>query len=265
MPPAWSFITLSPSDVTPPAISNLNPANGAVSVSVNSSLTLTLSDTSSGVNWDTFSISITGNQGYSKNYTGASAQVSKTGTPASYNVTVAPDTNFGSGEVITVTVNVNDFAGNALVPPAWSFTTYGDGTPPAISNLNPANGAVNVAADSSLTFTLSDDGSGVNWDTFSISITGNQGYSKNYTGASAQVSKTGTPASYNVTVAPDTNFGSGEVITVTVNVNDFAGNALVPPAWSFRAVGPPAGSLDTSFGSGGIATTSFNPSNNDDA
>src|SRR4030042_1577080 len=133
--------------------------------------------------------------GYSKNYTGASPQVSKTGTPASYDVTVDPDADFGSAEVITVTVNVDDFAGNALVPPAWSFTTLApsDMTPPATSNLNPANGAVNVAADSNLTFTLSDDDSGINWDTLSMSVTGNKGYSKNYTGASSQVSKTGMP------------------------------------------------------------------------
>jgi predicted CXXCH cytochrome family protein len=265
VPPAWSFITLGPSDVIPPVISNLNPANGSVNVTATSNLTFTLSDAGSGINWDTFSISITGDKGYSENYTGASDQVSKTGTPASYNVTVDPDTSFGSGETITVTVNVDDFSDNALVPPAWSFITFGDATPPEISNLNPANGSVNVTADSNLTFTLSDDISGVDWSTFSISITGNKGYSENYTGTSPQVSETGTPASYDVTVDPDTSFGSGETITVTVNVDDLGGNALVPPAWSFRAVGPPAGSLDTSFGNGGITTTSFNPSNNDDA
>ncbi len=260
VPPAWSFVTPAPSDVTPPAMSNLNPANGTTDVASDSNLTFTLSDGNSGIDWDTFSISIAGDKGYLENYTGASPQVSKTGTPASYNVTVDPDDDFGSAEVMTVTVNVNDFAGNALVPPAWSFTTLApsDVTPPAISNLDPVNGAANVASDSNLTFTLSDDNSGIDWSTFQIILSGNKGYSKIYTDEDTSiVSKTGTPASYNVTVDPDADFGSAEVITVTVNVNDFADNALVPPAWSFTTTGEPSGSLDSSFGSGGIVTTVF--------
>jgi hypothetical protein len=116
----------------------------------------------------------------------------------------------------------------------------GDTEAPSISNQNPANGATDVAVDSELTFTLSDSGIGIDWSTFSIQISGDKGYSKTYTDADTSVvSKTGAPLSYDVTVNPDANFGSGEIITVTVNVDDLAGNSLVPPAWSFTTATAP--------------------------
>ncbi|MEW6486223.1 MAG: right-handed parallel beta-helix repeat-containing protein, partial [Pseudomonadota bacterium] len=113
---------------------------------------------------------------------------------------------------------------------------YYDGTPPSASNLNPANGVTDAAVTSNLTLTLSDSNSGVNWGTFQIMLSGSKGYSKTYLYDSARVSKTGTPASYDVTVDPDTDFGDNEIITVTVNVSDTAGNAITPPTWSFTTV-----------------------------
>jgi fibronectin-binding autotransporter adhesin len=110
---------------------------------------------------------------------------------------------------------------------------YYDSAPPSAADLNPANGAINVDPSTTLTFTLADSGSGVDWSTFEITLSGNKGYSKTYSSGGAQVKKTGTPASYSVTVTPDTDFGSDETITVTVNVEDKAGNALTPPTWSF--------------------------------
>jgi hypothetical protein len=110
---------------------------------------------------------------------------------------------------------------------------YYESVPPTATDLSPANGATNVDLSSPLTLTLADDDSGVNWSTFQITLSGNKGYSKTYSSGSAQVTKTGTPASYSVTITPDEDFGSDETITVTVNVEDEAGNALALPTWSF--------------------------------
>ncbi len=41
-------------DFNPPSIANLNPANGATNVTINSNLSLTLSDSGTGVNWSAF-------------------------------------------------------------------------------------------------------------------------------------------------------------------------------------------------------------------
>ena len=115
-------------DTNPPLISDQNPANGSTDVAVTSNLTFTLSDSVSGIDWSTFQIQLSGDKGYSKTYTAASPEVSKAGIPLSYDVQVNPDTNFETEELITVTVNVDDVAGNSLTPPAWSFTTEADPT-----------------------------------------------------------------------------------------------------------------------------------------
>jgi hypothetical protein len=113
-----------PTDVDPPTLSDQSPANGATAVATFSNLTFALSDGGSGVDWTTFEIQLAGSKGYSKLYTDADFfVVSKTGFPFSYDVTVNPDVDFGGEEVISITVRVADYAGNALVHPTWSFTT----------------------------------------------------------------------------------------------------------------------------------------------
>lgn len=110
----------------------------------------------------------------------------------------------------------------------------GDATAPILASQNPANDATEIAVNSNLTFTLSDSGTGVDWSTFQIQLTGNLGYAKTYTDTDTSVvAKSGNMASYAVTVNPDLNFSNNEIITVTVNVSDYVGNALAPPAWSF--------------------------------
>ncbi len=122
------------SDTDPPTISKRDPTNGAINVSIAKDLTFTLSDSDSGVDFTTFSIQLSGDKGYSKTYTDIDITVVlKTGSRAEYDVTVAPDANFGTGEVVTVTVNVDDVAGNSLISHAWSFTTESTPTPQTIT------------------------------------------------------------------------------------------------------------------------------------
>lgn len=107
---------------------------------------------------------------------------------------------------------------------------------PLISGQEPSNGAGGVTADSNITFTLSDSKAGVDWSSFVIQLSGDKGYSRTYSDtATPVVSKTGPISDYHVTIDPDADFSLGEVITVTVNVNDLAGNSLIPPVWSFTA------------------------------
>lgn len=116
--------TLLSTDTVPPTITDQIPANGSSGVDVYSNLTFTLADGASGVDWNTLEVELTGDGGYAKLYTDADFQIiSKTGYPDRYFVTVNPDADFGDEEVITVTVRVDDYFGNSLTPPAWSFTT----------------------------------------------------------------------------------------------------------------------------------------------
>jgi hypothetical protein len=121
-----------------------------------------------------------------------------------------------------------------------------------------------MAVDSDLTFVLADTGWGVDWSTFSIQLSGNSGYSQIYTDADTSVvSQTGPPSSYNVTVNPDVDFGNSEVITVTVNVDDLAGNSLVPPAWSFTTSAGPTAQILTLHPSGVVNADTFSVSGGD--
>ena len=118
-------VTIS-DDIYVPSLSISIPENGASSIALNSELSFTLADSESGVDWSTFSIQLSGNSGYAKSYSELDTSiVSKNGPISSYRVKVKPDTFFGSGETITVTVSVDDFAGNSLVSPVWSFTAAG--------------------------------------------------------------------------------------------------------------------------------------------
>ncbi|MHB8793818.1 MAG: Ig-like domain-containing protein, partial [Thermoleophilia bacterium] len=110
-------------DGVAPTTALLDPADGTTGVSLGTDLTLTVADTASGVDFGTFSVQITGNKGYSRSYTDEDAEVTKTGTSTSYDVTIDPDADFAEEETVTIGVSVNDVVGNPLTPPAWSFTT----------------------------------------------------------------------------------------------------------------------------------------------
>lgn len=128
-------------DATDPTIADLSPANSGTEVLANSNLTFTLADTGGGIDWSTLQVQLSGDKGYSKTYTDLDTTViTKTGNPASYAVTVNPDVDFGGEEVITVTVNVDDAAGNSLTPPTWSFTTAAAATPLTVT-LHPSGAA----------------------------------------------------------------------------------------------------------------------------
>jgi parallel beta-helix repeat protein len=130
--------------------------------------------------------------------------------------------------------SIYDASGNPMA--TAQVTILGDAAAPVLVGQDPENGAVDVSLNKSLNFLLLDDSSGIDVSTLSIQLSGNLGYSKSYTLAdSGVVSGKGTPGSYKVTIKPDAFFAEGEVITVTINVDDLAGNSLVPPAWTFTA------------------------------
>jgi hypothetical protein len=145
--------------------------------------------------------------------------------------------------------SIYDAAGLAMETDA--VTILGDSTGPTTADLSPGNGATEVARDADVTLTLADAGSGVDWSTFSITLSGDGGYAKTYTDVDTGiVSKTGTRLEYAVTVSPDELFGLGEVITVTVGADDFVGNALTPPTWVFTVTSTATASQSTLHPSG---------------
>ena len=136
-----------PTNIPGPKLSDPNPAGDAVNIDISSNITFTLTDNDSGLEWSTFSIQITGSKGYSKIYTDSDSMVSKTGTPASYNVTVNPDDDFGNGEIITIVVNVDNLnvPSYSMMHPSWSFITASGSSSDALI-LHPSDIALNSGA-----------------------------------------------------------------------------------------------------------------------
>ncbi len=218
-------------DSEPPTIGSFpyyparNPQNGSTDVAWDTNVFFTVVD-DVGLDWNTFSIQLTGNKGYSQTYGPNSPEVTKTGPwdgifGIYYSVTVNPQVDFGNVEVITVSVTIRDLFGNAMTPPGWSFTTRD-----FIWNLSPANGTYFVSQNTNLSFNMRD--SGLDWNTFVITISGNYGYYQQYLYNSPAVTKVGS----SVTVDPQVDFGDND-ITVILNINDLSGNPMIPPAWWF--------------------------------
>ncbi len=141
--------------------------------------------------------------------------------------------DIGTDAVFAATIaSVFSLTGDAM--DTIGVTIVGDSALPSISDRAPSDSMTGVAIDANITFTLSDSGSGIDWTTFSIQLSGDKGYSKTYTELdTSSISKTGSIGAFDITVDPDTDFANEEVITVTVNVNDMIDNSMTPSIWSF--------------------------------
>jgi len=142
----WTFTTGAGADTTPPTVSATNPANNAIGVALNSSVSATFSEAMRNATLDTTSFILV--ETLVGNVTGT---VSVTGNTATFAplVNLLPFTQYTA----TITSGATDAAGNALAAPySWTFTTgaMADMTPPIVSFTSPANGATNVALNSSV-------------------------------------------------------------------------------------------------------------------
>jgi hypothetical protein len=214
--------TTSPIDSTPPAVINTTPALNAANVAPNSAITVTFSESidPATVNGTTFAVA-----GVSGTVTYDDTNKMATFRPASVLANNA-------GYTVTVSTGVKDVAGNAMAQSySWSFTTSAslDNIPPTVSSTVPANGATNVATNSSIAAIFSE---GMNAS--SIVFTLKQGTtaipgSVTYTAENAAV--TFTPSA---SLAPNTTF------TATVSGADLAGNTIASPySWSFTTAAAP--------------------------
>jgi uncharacterized delta-60 repeat protein len=153
---------------------------------------------------------------------------------------------------------VKDLAGNAMLADrVWSFTTRSppDVTPPSVQSTSPPDGATEVSTTALVTATFSEaiDPSSVDATTFQV-----------LDGALSPVAGAVSAAGSTATFTPSTPLVRGALFTATLGpaIRDLAGNPMAAPvAWSFRTVPPAAGSLDPSFGTGGVTFTDVSGTN----
>ena len=99
-----------------------SPFRNASYVPATSKVSVPLSEYQSGVDQSTVTVQIRGSKGYSKDYAATSPLLTFSGDQWTTTVNVSPDAPFGTQEIITVTVQARDKAGNSRSH-FWSFTT----------------------------------------------------------------------------------------------------------------------------------------------
>lgn len=104
-------------DVTPPWVTNPNPAPGARGVPLDSDVSFRIHDDRSGVDLNTVRVNVDGTI-----YTLSGPQAfTYTGVPLDYAINVNPIADFAAGLPVLVEINARDLAGNPMTPYRYTF------------------------------------------------------------------------------------------------------------------------------------------------
>ncbi|MBE0516137.1 MAG: carboxypeptidase regulatory-like domain-containing protein [Methanophagales archaeon] len=133
-----------------------------------------------------------------------------------------------------------------------------DGTLPYTTGHNPANGATGVPVGTNIVVQVRDNGSGVNHTTIKVTVNG--------VPVTPGILPIDLTLNFSVTYDPPVNFSYGEVVTVTINASDRAGNAMTTDKYSFTTetgvvAGSIAGRITYTCNTTGIAGVSVNLTN----
>jgi hypothetical protein len=226
---------------TVPTVTETGPADTATAVALNSKVVATFSVAMDATTIDTTSFTVIG--------AGEPALTGTVSLDATTNTArFTSGSNFTASTVYTATLtrNVKSSAGVALAADnVWSFTsgTTADTVVPAVSSSSPANVAIDVALNGSLSVNFSEalDPATVNTSTFTLSA--------GATPVAGTVRYSNKVASF----TPASNLAASTVYTATLTtgITDLAGNPLAANVvWSFTtgtatATGPAAVNLRT--------------------
>jgi Ice-binding-like/Bacterial Ig-like domain len=215
----WTFTTVSGGQ---PAVTSTDPANSDTGVVLSKQLTANFSRAMdpATITVSTFLLK--------HGTTSISGAVSYAGTTATFIPASLLTAN--TAYDATITTAANDLAGLGIAANyKWSFTTGAATTPPAVTVVNPADGATGVCPNVVLqaTFDSAMDPATVVAANFTLaagaSVTGTVGYDP----ASRTASFTPTPGNL--------SSGTSYVATVTTGMKDNTGNALAQnKVWGFK-------------------------------
>lgn len=212
-----------------PTVTSNVPANNAVGIAMNSSITATFSVAMNPatINGATFTL-LNGT-------TAIAGVVTSIGSTATFKPSAALEAN--KLYKATITMGARNMAGDSLLTShIFSFTTaaVADVTPPLASSTDPANAATGVARNKTVAVTFSEamDPLTITASTFTLK--------KGATSVSGAVTYLGMIASFRPTNTLDA--AATYTATITTDAKDVAGNAIVAnKVWSFTT----SGSLST--------------------
>lgn len=241
----WTFTTGLTPDTTLPTVTLKVPAAGSTGISVNSMITATFSEDMDPLFIRESSFTL---QGAGTTVTGIVSYA--VGARTAIFMPTSPATlAFNTVYTATLTTSVRDLAGNPLAgnsatplianDAVWTFTTGAapDITPPTVTNKVPAAGATNVAPNSSIIATFSENMDPLTINSNTIIVQGSDSSIITGTVTYAVGAKTVT---FNPTSPATLATGSLYTVVVTTGAKDLAGNALTNNAsWTFTTIDTP--------------------------
>lgn len=198
-------------DTQAPTVASTNPSDGATSVSLNQSITITMSEEVK-------------SSGLSLNVTNGASGVSGDVSVNDNQIVFAPSSNMVGGATYTIKLStVQDTSGNALTGEySFSFTTSSsnvDNTRPTVTSMEPLNGSTGVDTGSNIIITFSEelDSSTVTPDTITLRDANDQ-----HVGADIRY------GNKSVIYDPSSSLEAQAAYTIkiTTGVKDTAGNAM---------------------------------------
>lgn len=218
----WSFAVLA--DVVDPLVTQLQPADAATGVGVNSTVSWHLTDEKSGIDLSTLAVAFQGND--------ITADVVTTAVTGNADIlcVYTPAAPLLYNSTYTVSVTIGDVAGNMPAPTVWTFDTEVDNTGVTIDRFVPQRNATGVAVDTNIGMRMTDTEAGVNADSIQVTVSG--------TDVSADLTKTVQGSSVTIDYDPPTDFDHNLDVFVNVSVEDNVGNETAL-TYSFRTA-PPA-------------------------
>ena len=241
-------------DITPPVVTNQNPAPNVTNVPVDTNVAFDVDDDASGVDLNTLNVTIGSDDAVVNGIvqTGYSETIIVDDGAGGYDVRIDPDIDFGYGQEVNVVIDASDLASNTMPQVSYSFTCMiGDTTPPEVSNCDPCPGQVDVPLDADIYFDIKDPlypgYSGVDDNTLTVAVEGeyailNGEFQTGFTGNIISDDVSG----FYVTIDPDEVFGNfgnillhqPEVVDVSIEAFDNVGNVMAPFSYSFTGRDP---------------------------
>ncbi len=205
-------IDLVGEDRTPPTVSIVRPADGAVDVELDAVVEFHVRDSGAGVDSSTIRVDVAGSP----------ALVRGAREPGGWLVQAIPSVLLPASSPVTVTVSASDLATppNAVTR-SWTFTTgtatMADTEPPAVTRVRPEPGTKAQPGDT-LVVRVRDAGAGVDVSTVVLRVDG------------ARVAPTVTGDGHDLRVAflPDAGWTAGATVSVELDACDLAGNCAAP-------------------------------------
>lgn len=237
-------------DFVPPFTGLCNPARNATNVPLDANISFRIMDTGSGVDESSVFVSVKG--------TPVTPNI--TGTPINYLVSYNPDTPFGYNEIVGVMISAKDIDGNEMPLDIYEFTTLPpptatptatatatntptptntplptstptptpDTQPPFPDYHYPQRHEYDVPNDTSILVHITDEGTGVNPTTLSMSVEGID--------VAHWLRITRSQADYVLFYNPPQPFNEGQIVDVAVNASDLAGNTMPTYLYNFTII-----------------------------